>query len=124
MFTIALKSQRVIVFLSIGTQFSSRRPEKAGEPLKEESGLIPEKPSEKVPREGLAERGQRTHPTYPFEAGMEQCGLRAERAPPSRRRHPRGAQRADPAPPLTPSVAGEELRVLVLVGVSSHRKWV
>lgn len=27
MFTIALKSQRVIVFLSIGTQLSSKRPE-------------------------------------------------------------------------------------------------
>lgn len=52
MFTIALKTQRVIVFLSIGTRFSSRRPENAGEPLKEESGLIPEKLRERCQGKG------------------------------------------------------------------------
>lgn len=47
MLTIALESQRVIVFLSIGTQFSSECTENSrrqpGDHSKEESSAIPEK---------------------------------------------------------------------------------
>lgn len=62
MFTIALKPQRVIVLLSIGTQFSSKCPEtrrrQFGDHSKQEAIVIPEMLRMRRQRKGPGARGQ------------------------------------------------------------------